>query len=121
MEYEKPNLYYQRQRREIEPFIPINARRILDVGCGQGFFGEMLKSTREIEVWGIELDSVSAKEAIRRLDTVLIGDVEKNLNSLSDGYFDCIVFNDVIEHLVDPWNILRLIKPKLCSSGIIVC
>lgn len=118
---EKPSVYYQRQRREIEPFIPPGVRRVLDVGCGQGFFGEMLKSTREIEVWGIELDSVSAKEASRRLDHALIGDVEQNLNSLRNEYFDCIVFNDVLEHLVDPWNILRLIKSKLSSGGVVVC
>jgi methionine biosynthesis protein MetW len=116
----KPSVYYQRHRREIEPFIPTDVRRVLDVGCGQGFFGEMLKSTREIEVWGVELDAVSAKEASRRLDRVLTGDVEQNLNSLSDGYFDCITFNDVLEHLVDPWNILRLIKSKLRPGGVVV-
>lgn len=117
---EKPSVYYQRQRREIEPFIPLDAKKVLDVGCGQGFFGEMLKSIRDIEVWGIELDAASAKEATRRLNNVLSGDVENNLNALSDGYFDCIVFNDVLEHLADPWHILRIIKSKLSPQGVIV-
>lgn len=118
---EKPSVYYQRQRKEIEPFIPTDSRRILDVGCGQGFFGEMLKSAREgVEVWGVELDPASAKEAGRRLDHVLAGGIEQNLNALDEGYFDCVVFNDVLEHLVDPWKILRSIKSKISRGGVVV-
>ena len=117
---QKPSAYYQRQRKEIEPFIPSSARRILDIGCGQGAFGGLLKSLREVEVWGIEIDDVSAKEAALNLDHVLVGDVKQNLNLLTDGYFDCITFNDVLEHLVDPWDILRSIKSKISPGGIVV-
>jgi 2-polyprenyl-3-methyl-5-hydroxy-6-metoxy-1,4-benzoquinol methylase len=80
----------------------------------------MLKSTREIEVWGVELDTASAKEATLNLDHVLIGDVQQNLSSLTDGYFDCITFNDVLEHIADPWDILRSIKSKISPGGVVV-
>ena len=35
-------------------------------------------------------------------------------------YFDCVVFNDVLEHLVDPYSVLEEIKKFLSPEGVIV-
>lgn len=35
-------------------------------------------------------------------------------------YFDCIVFNDILEHLVDPFTTLRKSKELLTANGVIV-
>ncbi len=43
------------------------------------------------------------------------------MESLPDKYFDCIVFNDVLEHMADPYIILEKIKNKLSNNGVIVC
>jgi SAM-dependent methyltransferase len=72
------------------------------------------------EVWGIEIDKQAGSIAQTRIDKVLIGDLSVIIEELPDGYFDCIVFNDVLEHLVDPFNILLNIKKKLSSDGLIV-
>jgi 2-polyprenyl-3-methyl-5-hydroxy-6-metoxy-1,4-benzoquinol methylase len=34
--------------------------------------------------------------------------------------FDCIVFNDVLEHVVDPWSMLDRAKERLAPGGRIV-
>jgi 2-polyprenyl-3-methyl-5-hydroxy-6-metoxy-1,4-benzoquinol methylase len=60
-----------------------------------------------------------ADKARSRLDKVIVGGIEEQ-PGLPDGYFDCIVFNDVLEHLVDPWTVLRSIKVKLKSGGCVV-
>jgi 2-polyprenyl-3-methyl-5-hydroxy-6-metoxy-1,4-benzoquinol methylase len=36
------------------------------------------------------------------------------------GYFDCIVFNDVLEHLMDPWKVLSDSKKLLAPGGCVV-
>ena len=36
------------------------------------------------------------------------------------GTYDCIVFNDVLEHVVDPWSMLDRAKERLAPGGRIV-
>jgi 2-polyprenyl-3-methyl-5-hydroxy-6-metoxy-1,4-benzoquinol methylase len=117
----KPDEYYSQSRPEMFKYIPQNAKNILDVGCGEGAFGQQLKKDIKAEVWGIELDNNAGAIAQTKLDKVYFGDVNQLLDTLPDKYFDCIVFNDILEHLVDPYSILDKIKSKLNQGGVIVC
>jgi 2-polyprenyl-3-methyl-5-hydroxy-6-metoxy-1,4-benzoquinol methylase len=112
--------YHNVPRTEMLAYVPRTARTILDVGCGTGAFGGQLK-TRPAEVWGIELDEQAAQIARTRLDRVLQGDVESVWSTLPVGRFDCIVFNDVLEHLVNPEKVLTSAKRLLSADGTIVC
>ncbi len=112
--------YYNRPRPEMLAFVPARARRILDVGCGEGVFAARLKSERSAEVWGIELDAIAAASAAEKLDRVLIGDAVDCLADLAAGAFDCVVLNDILEHLVGPDELLRGLKPKLAEGGCLV-
>ena len=117
----KPELYFSQSRPEMLPFIPKTAKRILDVGCGEAMFSAQLKEMLEAEVWGIEMVEAVAERARQRLDRVLCGDVLQQLSLIPDGYFDCVIFNDVIEHLIDPYKVLLAIKQKLAPGGVAVC
>jgi 2-polyprenyl-3-methyl-5-hydroxy-6-metoxy-1,4-benzoquinol methylase len=117
----KNDKYYKYTRPEIIDLIPKTAKKILDVGCGAGFFGEQLKYKLNAEVWGIELNNEAATLAKEKINKVLIGDVFDLINKLPDFYFDCIVFNDILEHLTDPYSILLKTKNKLNKNGVIVC
>ena len=37
-----------------------------------------------------------------------------------EGYFDLIILSDVLEHLVDPWGILRKLKKYLAPEGMVI-
>ena len=39
-------------RQEMLPFLPPDCRHLLDVGCGTGLFGELVKQNRKVEVGG---------------------------------------------------------------------
>ncbi|MBT1074660.1 class I SAM-dependent methyltransferase [Geobacter grbiciae] len=117
---DKPDNYYSGSRLEMVPYVPVDAMRILDVGCGAGEFGNALKFQRCVEVWGIELCEQAAEEAQGKLDRVLVGSIEGNTMSLPEGYFDCVVFNDVIEHLVNPWAVLTNIKTYMQADAYVV-
>jgi 2-polyprenyl-3-methyl-5-hydroxy-6-metoxy-1,4-benzoquinol methylase len=56
-----------------------------------------------------------------KLSTILIGSVEEQLDSLPDDYFDCIICNDIIEHLADPWKVMSSLKRKISPNGFFVC
>jgi len=116
----KPAEYFLQPRREMGRFIPRTAKRILDVGCGEGIFGLRLKEGLGAELWGVELVPSIAEVARHRLDRVLCGDVMQQLEHIRDHYFDCVIFNDVIEHLVDPYRMLGAIKQKLAQGGVVV-
>ena len=117
----KPDDYYALARPEMLEFIPKNSKIILDVGCGYGHFGKLVKDKLNSIVWGIELDTLAGEYAKSNLDNVIIGDVFKIIETLPKQYFDCIVFNDILEHLIDPYTLLVKIKSLLTNSGVIVC
>jgi 2-polyprenyl-3-methyl-5-hydroxy-6-metoxy-1,4-benzoquinol methylase len=113
--------YYTGGRHEILPFIPEDAQVFLDVGCGSGNFGAMLKSRfNGATVWGSELNSRIAAQAAGKLDKVIAGDITMALSELPEKFFDCITFNDSLEHLADPFSLLAQIKSKLSDRGEVV-
>jgi 2-polyprenyl-3-methyl-5-hydroxy-6-metoxy-1,4-benzoquinol methylase len=120
MENDLKKINYTVDRSEMFRYIPSNAKRMLEVGCSTGNFASIVKSYMDIEVWGIEIDALSAEIAKTKMSKVIVNDVKTALKELPDEYFDCIVFNDVLEHLVDPWDILNEIKKHLSKEGVIV-
>ncbi len=102
-------------------YLPAHSKRILEIGCAQGSFSQAAKEKFAAECWGVELDTRAAAEATKKLDRVIVGDVNKNIDQLPDDYFDCIVFNDVLEHMYDPYSALRDLSSKLNKNGVMVC
>lgn len=116
----KQNGYYSANRSNMLKYIPSNVSKILDVGCGEGEFGGTIKASKNVEVWGLELCAEAAEIAKIKLDKVIVNDIENVHDSFPENYFDCIIFNDVLEHLKYPWLILEKIKISLKDNGRIV-
>ncbi len=114
------NNYYAQTRPEMLEFIPRSAKRILEIGCGQGLFANLVKKNRQAEIWGVEKEPSAARLAENQLEQVLIGDVFSLIDKLPDNYFDCLVFNDVLEHLIEPFLLLDKLKSKLVKEGVMV-
>jgi 2-polyprenyl-3-methyl-5-hydroxy-6-metoxy-1,4-benzoquinol methylase/Tfp pilus assembly protein PilF len=113
--------YYQHPRRELLQAIPTSARRILDVGCGAGALGKLLLEERGAEeVCGIEFMEEAYQRALGVLNRVILGNIEELALPFEDGYFDCIICADVLEHLVDPEAVLRKLDRVLAPHGVIV-
>ena len=117
--------YFRNLRPEMLEFIPDDATVLLEVGCGTGAFAANLAQARaaagvSVEVWGVEMDENSAQEAATVLDRVLQGDVGSVLPDLPTAHFDCLILNDVIEHVPDPSELLRSLRPLLKPGGHLV-
>ena len=111
--------YFEHPRSEMLAYVPAQARRVLDVGCGAGVFGAQLRQQRQAEVWGVEPDAQAAAQARGRLDRVFCATFD-GCAELPAGHFDCVVFNDVLEHMVEPEAALRRARPLLAPSGVVV-
>jgi trans-aconitate methyltransferase len=91
---------------------------LLDVGCGFGGFGAALKAERpDLRVWGIDSAAEVVTRATEGLDHFVLGSFP---DDVPDQTFDCITFNNSLEHLADPWHGLRVAKERLNSGGTIV-
>ncbi|MGE5432799.1 MAG: class I SAM-dependent methyltransferase [Syntrophomonadaceae bacterium] len=109
------NKYYQYSRQEMLEFVPATCKRILDVGCGAGTFSRQLIERQNVEVWGVEPVAEAANEARKSLTKVINAYYEAGID-LPENYFDCIIFNDVLEHMADPWKALEMSKRFLSSD-----
>lgn len=115
--------YYGRINQRLADLIPPKAKRILEVGCAAGYLGAWLKEQDPSrEVIGVEAFPSAANEARRRLDVVIEGDVETLSLPYPDGYFDCILYGDVLEHLQNPGAVLAAHRRLLAPDGeVLVC
>ena len=118
----KFNPAYVGPRPDIVALIPKEARNVLDVGCSNGASGEDIKRLLNASVTGIETSEAMADEAKTRLDRVIVGDVEQTAiqSQLLDREFDAAIFADVLEHLRDPWIVLRNITQKIRVGGVVI-
>ncbi len=116
----KSERYYQSTREDMLDFIPTGIKKTLEFGCGQGNFSALLKDTLNAETWAVEINEKCAQEAAKKLHKVINADACKSLEKLPDNYFDCIICFDFLEHLVDPYSLLTLLKTKLMKDGVIV-
>lgn len=112
-------VYAKTERPEMMTYVPTSAGRVLDVGCSVGNFGAAIKALRGITVWGVEIDPNAAEKASSKLDRVIVGAFGQDLK-IPKSSFDCIVFNDVLEHMNDPFSALVYARELLSPGGCIV-
>jgi SAM-dependent methyltransferase len=116
---DRPVSYYNQARPEVADLVPTACRRVLEVGCGEGALGRLLR-WRGHHVTGIELVPEAAERARSCLHRVVNADVERDGFAFPPASFDAIIFADVLEHLVDPWRVLREAVELLAEDGVIV-
>lgn len=106
------NIMLHKKLKFTETISRINRGRILDIGCGTGYFAAKMKENGWI-VTGIEPEVKAREVGISRFGLEIL-EPEK-ISSLAGGSFDVITMWHSLEHLHDPYNysleILRLLKP----------
>ena len=71
---------------------------------------------------GIEIDPTYAEVAKRHCDESMILNIENAPEYFWDKTTnpDCWIFGDTLEHLSDPWEILKLIRSNISETGSVV-
>lgn len=89
---------------------------VLEVGCACGATLLKIKNQyKNAKLYGIELNENSAGIAKFFAD-VKAENVENSL-SYPNHYFDYVIFGDVLEHLYNPWDVVRNIRNYLKPDG----
>lgn len=111
----KSTHYYESDRSPFLEWLDMRPQRVLDIGCGAGRSGAWLKARGATRIVGIEVDPVSAEVARSVYDEVHVASVESALSTI-DEPFDLILCADVLEHLVDPWSVVRRLRERAISE-----
>lgn len=93
----------------------------MEVGCGRGNFASHIRARcPKARLFGLEYEPQEAKLAEEHYEKVWCGDIYELESWSIAERFDLIIFNDVLEHLHDPWLCLKLIKTILSENAAVV-
>lgn len=113
--------YFSNPRKDILPLLPDNIQKVLEIGCGQGATLQWIQTIRDCEkVVGVELFPEAVAIAKNRLDSVIQGNIENMELPFEDNEFELILCLDVLEHLVDPWDVLNKLAALLKPGGSLI-
>lgn len=114
--------YYTNVNPTLFEAIPKNSGRILEIGCGAGALGKKYIETVNpgCEYWGVEYVPAAASEARKNIKNVINGSIEDDavIDRIPEDSFDVLIFGDVLEHLREPWDVLRKLSGKMRAGGI---
>ena len=98
-----------------------HATRVLEFGCGPGHVTRALKE-RGCQVTGLEGDPVAAEHAAEHAEQVVVTDfdVDDYAAKLVGEQYDVALFGDVLEHVREPVDLLRSVRPLLRRGGYVV-
>ncbi len=93
---------------------------VVEVGCSRGALARAYRQIfPQARYIGIEIDPDNAQTARQYCNDVICGDVEnlgaKQWQSLFPS--DCWVFGDALEHLRDPWTVLRDVHQHIDTAA----
>ena len=103
--------------KAIQRAMPLSGAKILDVGCADGGFTELMIANGADSL-GLEPDKVAGKEALDKKLPLELTSFE-NFSCLEKQY-DAIVFNDVFEHMQNPNQVLEKSNTLLKDQGYIL-
>jgi 2-polyprenyl-3-methyl-5-hydroxy-6-metoxy-1,4-benzoquinol methylase len=91
---------------------------VLDMGCGEGFFAAELKKDGNRIVGVDALPSAGEHGALEQYISADLNAPQPTLRrELGDRKFDRVLLLDLLEHLLDPENLLREVRPTLKENG----
>lgn len=115
--------YHDNARLDVLPWLPETAQSCFDLGCGSGGTLQLLrKKYPDAKLAGLEMDAASAEIARQLTDDIWCADADKFIfaDHMAAASLDLILCLDVLEHLVDPWAIIRQLSPLLRPGGRII-
>ena len=116
---------HEQHNPDLLKLIPTEAAKLIEIGCSSGALArEHKKSSPNCHYTGIEIDPHYTELAKRYCDESFTLDIE----NADDAFWeknsdrDCWIFGDTLEHLKDPWLVLKKIRKVIPANGsVVVC
>lgn len=116
--------YHDNPRPEIVERIGVEPTCLLEIGCGSGATGRLVKDRYpNCRVIGVESNAQAAEVARQRIDQVHASTFEALDVDAADfpkGRIDAVLLLDVLEHMYDPWRALLKLKAVLAPGARVI-
>lgn len=111
--------YYENMRQDVLALLPERPYdRILEVGGGEFPTLRSMAQSDETELWGCDVYKPKLPNIRFIHGSIESIDVQ---DQIPDAYFDLILANDVLEHLVDSEQFFATLSKKLKPGGLLAC
>jgi SAM-dependent methyltransferase len=104
---------------KIDKLVP-DKGRLLEIGCGNGFFLEKAKELGYREVYGVEPSNEAVKEASPSIAPNILNEVFGS-GYYPGSYFDVVCFFQTLDHIVNPNDFLADCRNYLKEQGVVLC
>lgn len=114
--------YANHARVELLPFVPPGVTSVLDVGCAAGGWASTLRAHLGSSPRIVGIEAVAAQVLRAQssgMDAVHHGYFPDDLPA-AEGKFDLLTFNDVLEHMLDPWSALMAAHKYIAPDGAVL-
>ena len=110
---------YRKGNPYVIGLVPKEAKYVLDIGCGAGDNGEILKDMG-YTVDGITISEEEKSVAQKIMRNVYVHNVEQGLPRAISGKYDVIILSHVLEHICYPQQLLKDIHGILNPGGSLI-
>ena len=118
---ESNNKIYSSFQKTVINFVPNKPNlTILDLGCGTGETGMMLKQKYGAKVFGVSISEKECEISNQVLEKCYQYDLENGLPFNFVDTFDVVLLSHVLEHICYPEKLLEDLKKVLKQNGIII-
>ena len=105
--------------RHLLGFDLINNGSVLDVGCGDGLFLDMLRVKGVSKLFGLDISNVAVEKCRQKKIEAILCDFSKEKLPFENNCFDNVVMLDVLEHVFDPKELLLEAK-RVSNKNIVI-
>lgn len=118
----KSMAYFAGARTDFVDRLPVNPNaKLLEIGSGNGDTSQYALDTNKCgECYGVEISETAAALARERGHVITVGDIEDSPLDLQENFFDILIMSEVLEHLVDPWSVLKKLRPYLKRGAVVM-
>ena len=112
--------FKRRVRTIFEWLPPRSGARILEAGCGRGFYLQMYRHLSDCPLVGAELDGeilLKTRRNVRHLPRLMLNQTDVTRLPYAAGSFDGVILTEVLEHIPDDLAALREIWRVLKPGG----
>lgn len=122
--YQTKSLLYGMSKKREEKLFEIlgkniKGKHILDLGCSTGYFGAKLKKQGGYVV-GVDISKKAVGEAKKVLNEALVLDLNEGNLPFPSKMFDIVIAAELIQHLMQPINLLHSVNKVLKEDGLFV-
>jgi len=114
---------HEQHNPDLLAIIPAQSKNLVEIGCSSGALAREFKKISPDCHWlGVEIDLKYAEMAKRYCNKITVLDIEMAPDEFWEETknSDCWIFGDTLEHLKDPWKILRRIRANISKTGSVV-